>query len=354
MSEAKNIKIGISIGDINGVGMEVILKTFEDRRMLELCTPILFGSARLLNAYKKVIGLDELSFNTIHKVHEAKSRKINLINCWKEDVALNLGKNTSEGGKYAFKSLEAATKELKDGSLDALVTAPINKKNIQSDKFEFPGHTEYLEKQDQGQALMFMLSDSMKIGVVTGHIPIDKVSANISEESILKKLQSLHQSLQQDFGIRKPKIALLGLNPHAGDDGVIGQEDKNIIIPAIQSASDKNILAFGPYPADGFFGSSSMKNFDGILAMYHDQGLIPFKTLSFGKGVNFTAGLSFVRTSPDHGTAYDIAGKNLADHSSFREAIYSACDIFRKRKESLKLQESPLVIKQKKKTTGFN
>ena len=354
MSEAQNIMLGISVGDINGVGIEVILKTFQDKRMFDMCTPIIFGSGKLINTYRKTLGLDEVIFHQIDKIKEAKSKKINLLNCWKEDVQLKLGQKTSEGGKYAFKSIKSATKELKEGNIDALVTAPINKKNIQSDSFEFPGHTEFLEKQDQGKALMFMLSESMKIGVVTGHIPIEKVSANISENSILDKLKSLNHSLKQDFGIRKPKIAVLGLNPHAGDDGVIGNEDKNILLPSIAKAQEENILAFGPYPADGFFGTNAMKNFDGVLGMYHDQGLIPFKTLSFGKGVNFTAGLSFIRTSPDHGTAYDIAGKNMADPSSFREAVYTACDIFRKRKENQKLNESPLQIKEKKKTSGFN
>ena len=329
----KNLKIGISLGDINGIGLEVILKTFKDRRMLDICTPILFGNSYLINQYKKILKLENLSFVSIKEMKEVKSRKINVFESWSEKVELKIGENNKEGGKYAFLSLEKATNELVDNTIDALVTAPINKKNIQSDSFKFPGHTEYLASKKKETALMLMTSENLKVGVVTSHIPLENVAQNIDENSILQKLKLLQESLKQDFGIRKPKIAVLGLNPHAGDDGVLGKEENNIIEPTIEKAKQNNILAFGPYPADSFFGSPQMNKFDAVLAMYHDQGLIPFKTISFGKGVNYSAGLSFVRTSPDHGTAYDIAGKNIGDESSFREAIYLACDISKKRKE---------------------
>jgi 4-hydroxythreonine-4-phosphate dehydrogenase len=270
------------------------------------------------------------------------------LNCWKEEVKLNLGQNNADGGKYALTSLQSANKALKNGQIDALVTAPINKDNIQSDDFKFPGHTEFLEQEHNGKSLMLMLSDTLRIGVVTGHIPLEKVSKHISTDAILEKLNTLNQSLKQDFGIRKPKIAVLGLNPHAGDNGVIGDEEKETIIPALQKAEDEGLLVFGPYPADGFFGSNKRQAFDGVLAMYHDQGLVPFKTLSFGNGVNFTAGLDIVRTSPDHGTAFDIAGKNQAQESSFRQAVYAACDVFKKRQEWHRLNSNPLKISPKK------
>ncbi len=342
------IKLGISIGDINGIGTEVILKTFRDKRMLDFCTPVIFGDFNMMNELKKRLHFDDLYLNKIQSIEMAKGNTINVINCWKEEVKLNLGQNNSDGGKYALKSLQAANTALKNGQLDALVTAPINKDNIQSDDFKFPGHTEFLEKEHKGKSLMLMLSDNLRIGVVTGHIPLEKVSEHISTDSILDKLNTLNQSLKQDFGIRKPKIAVLGLNPHAGDNGVIGNEEKKTIIPALKKAEEQNILAFGPYPADGFFGSNKRQAFDGILAMYHDQGLVPFKTLSFGNGVNFTAGLDIVRTSPDHGTAFDIAGKNQAQESSFRQAVYTACDVSKKRKEWQELNSNPLKISAKK------
>lgn len=338
----KNLKIGISIGDINGIGLEVVLKTFKDRRMLDICTPIIFGSTKLINDYKKTLSLENVSFHSIKNIDQAKNKKINVLECWNENVSLNLGENNENGGKYAFISLKKASAELVNNTIDALVTAPINKKNIQSDSFSFPGHTEYLADKKKEDVLMLMTTDSLKVGVVTSHIPLEKVAENISEESILQKLNLFHRSLIKDFGIRKPKIAILGLNPHAGDSGILGKEEGKVIVPTIEKAKENNILAFGPYAADSFFGSSLMKKFDGVLAMYHDQGLIPFKTISFGQGVNYSAGLSFVRTSPDHGTAYDIAGKNIADESSFREAIYLACDIARKRKEFERLNANVL------------
>ena len=259
-----------------------------DKRKILLCTPVIFGSSKVASFHRKIMGVEDFSFNLIENPNKASNKKVNLINCWEEEVKITLGENTSEGGKYAFKSLEAATNALQKGEVDVLVTAPINKQNIQSDSFQFPGHTEYLAAKGKGDALMLMLSESMRIGVVTGHLPLEQVSANISQEKVLEKLRLLNNSLKQDFGIRKPKIAVLGLNPHAGDQGVLGNEEDNIINPALQKLK-KNIFSFGPYPADSFFGSDKLGAFDGILAMYHDQGLIPFKTLAFGKGVNFTS-----------------------------------------------------------------
>lgn len=348
----KNLKIGISIGDINGIGLEVILKTFKDRRMMDICTPIIFGSSKLINEYKKTLSLENIAFHSIKEVSLAKARKINVVECWESDVTLALGENNENGGKYAFLSLEKASAELVNHTIDALVTAPINKKNIQSDTFTFPGHTEYLADKKKEDVLMLMTTDLLKVGVVTSHIPLEKVAENINEKSILNKLELFQKSLTKDFGIRKPKIAVLGLNPHAGDNGILGKEEGKVIVPTIEKAKEKNILAFGPYPADSFFGSSLMTKFDGVLAMYHDQGLIPFKTISFGKGVNYSAGLSFVRTSPDHGTAYDIAGKNMADESSFREAVYLACDIAKKREEFKQLNANVLKTQNRRKSNS--
>ena len=345
---SKKVRVGVSIGDINGIGMEVIIKTFMDKRMQELCTPIIFGSSKSASFYQKAIGIEDFSFNVIENPSKANNKKVNLINCWKEEVKITLGENTAEGGMFAVKSLEAATNALQKDEVDVLVTAPINKQNIQSYSFQFPGHTEYLEAKAKGIALMLMLSESMRIGVVTGHLPLKQVSSNISQEKVLEKLRLLNKSLNQDFGIRKPKIAVLGLNPHAGDQGLLGKEEDDIIIPALQKANEEKILSFGPYPADSFFSSDKLCAFDGILAMYHDQGLIPFKTLAFGKGVNYTSGLNFIRTSPDHGTAFEIAGENKANEQSFREAVFTACDIYKKRHEFNEIHENPLPISEKK------
>ena len=344
----RKIKVGVSIGDINGIGMEVILKTFKDKRMQELCTPIIFGSSKVASFHRKALGIEDFSFNIIKSIEDINPKKANLINCWKEESKIDLGKSTTEGGKFAFKSLQAASKALLEKQIDVLVTAPINKQNIQSEEFKFPGHTEYLASQDKGEALMLMLSEKMRIGVVTGHLPLEKVSSNINQVAVVEKLRLLNASLIQDFGVRKPKIAVLGLNPHAGDKGVLGKEEDTIISPALEDVRKENILAYGPYPADSFFGSEKLSSFDGVLAMYHDQGLIPFKTLAFGKGVNFTAGLSFVRTSPDHGTAYEIAGQNIAHEQSFREAVFTACDIFKKQEEFKKITKNPLPISERK------
>jgi 4-hydroxythreonine-4-phosphate dehydrogenase len=344
-SKSKKIRLGISVGDINGIGLEVIMKAFADNRMFDFCTPIVYGSSKWVMDYQKEIGSKALSFNFIKNSTEAKSNRANLISCWDEEVTLELGKETADGGKYALKSLVAAVEALKNEEVDALLTAPINKHNIQSDEFSFPGHTEFLAQVfGDNEALMLMVSGGLRIGVLTGHIPLADVSKSITEESILKKLEMIDLSLRQDFNIRKPKIAVLGLNPHSGDKGVIGKEDEEIIRPTVQKAFDSGKLVYGPYAADSFFGSNVYNQFDAILAMYHDQGLIPFKTMSFNKGVNFTAGISIVRTSPDHGTAFDLAGKDEANESSFREAIYAACKLYSNRNEWQTLNSDALKI----------
>lgn len=330
----KKLKIGITIGDINGIGLEVILKSLSNASILQDCIAIVYGQAKIASYHKKNLKINDYQFNIINHPDQAVAGKANLINCWEEEVKIELGKTTETGGKYAVISLQKATNDLLEGKIDAIVTAPINKDNVQSESFNFPGHTEFFESKNPGKkALMFMLSEGIKIGVVTGHVPLKDVSAHITKANILQKLVLMNESLKKDFWIEKPKIAILGLNPHAGDNGLLGSEEQEIISPAIQEAFDKGIICFGPYPADGFFGNESYKQFDGVLAMYHDQGLVPFKTLSFGGGINFTAGLDFIRTSPDHGTGYGIAGKDLANPSSFIQAIYAAIHITNSRRE---------------------
>lgn len=333
------IKIGISIGDINGIGLEIIIKTLMDNRMMNHFTPIVYGSPRIASYHRKVLGINDFSFNRIRDVKEASQKRPNMQVCWNEEVIIELGKSSNVAGEYALKSLQYALDDLKTGKIQALVTAPVNKNNMQSDAFKFPGHTEYLQHEfGASNSLMFLISDNLRVGVVTGHIPLKEVASQITKENILKKLKLMNNSLKTDFGISKPRIAVLGLNPHAGDNGTLGMEEQEIIAPAIQHAKENNnILAFGPYPADGFFGSGKFSSFDAVLAMYHDQGLIPFKALEFGSGVNFTAGLPIIRTSPDHGTGYDIAGKNQADIDSFRSAIFAAIDIYKTRNENLEL-----------------
>lgn len=340
------IIVGISIGDLNGIGIEVILKTFEDKRMLDFCTPVLFGATKVISFHKKALGI-EIPVQGISSLNQVNHNKINVLNIWKEEVVIELGKATKISGEYAAKSLEFAVKSLNEKTIDVLLTAPINKETIQSDTFNFPGHTEYLEEKLDGKSLMILMTNQLRIGLITGHIPISKVAETITPQLIKEKVNTMYTSLKKDFGISKPKIAVLGLNPHCGDKGVIGKEDDEVIKPAIDTIKEKGILVFGPYAADGFFGSETYKQFDGVLATYHDQGLAPFKALSFGNGVNFTAGLSEVRTSPDHGTGFDIAGKNKANPSSFKEALFSALQIFKTRKEYSKLTENPLLTKQK-------
>tara|TARA_R110002126_G_scaffold142037_1_gene287482 strand:+ start:717 stop:1751 length:1035 start_codon:yes stop_codon:yes gene_type:complete len=344
MDKSNKIVVGISIGDLNGIGIEVILKTFEDKRMLEFCTPVLFGATKTISYHKKALGIETL-VHGISSINQINHSKINVLNLWKEDVKIELGKATKIAGEYAVKSLASAVKHLKENTIDVLVTAPIHKENIQSEEFNFPGHTEYLEANLEGKSLMILMTDELRIGLITGHIPIAKVAETITPELIKSKVETMHTSLKQDFGITKPKIAVLGLNPHCGDNGVIGKEDDDIIRPTITEIAATGKLVFGPYAADGFFGSETYKQFDGVLATYHDQGLAPFKALSFGKGVNFTAGLSHIRTSPDHGTGYDIAGKNQANSSSFTEALFTALQVFKSRSEYNELTEKPLLIK---------
>jgi 4-hydroxythreonine-4-phosphate dehydrogenase len=337
------IVVGITQGDINSISYEVIIKSLMDHRVFDTCIPIVYGSAKVAAYHRKALNIDNFSFNNIRFADEANPKRANIINCIDENTRVELGKSTAQAGEAAFIALEKATQDLADGKIDVLVTGPINKQNIQSKDFQFAGHTEYLqEKFKSDHSLMLMVNDFFRIGVVTGHIPLSKVSESIKKEKILSKLKILNQSLIVDFGIRKPRIAVLGLNPHASDEGLIGNEETEIIIPAIEEARSHNMLVFGPFPADGFFGSSAYNKFDGILAMYHDQGLIPFKSMSFENGVNYTAGLKVIRTSPAHGTAYDLAGKNEASPDSFLHAIYLACDIFNARASYAEVTSNPL------------
>lgn len=341
MEEGKKIRLGISIGDMNGIGCEVILKTFEDSRMLDFCTPVIFASNKTISFQKNELGI-EVNYNGIPDASKALDGKINVVNVWKEVPKVEFGQATEEAGKYAILSLKSAVEALKNDEIDALVTAPINKNNIQTEDFNFPGHTDFLAQELEGESLMFMVTDDLKIGLLTDHVAVKDVPAAINSILIRTKVRTIEKSLEMDFGIRRPKVALLGINPHSGDNGVIGKEDDEVLKPIIKEMSDAGHLVFGPYPADSFFGSDGYKNFDAILAAYHDQGLIPFKTLSFGRGVNFTAGLSKIRTSPDHGTAYEIAGKNQADHNSFKEAVFTAINVFRNREEFKQLTENQL------------
>ena len=346
MKKAENIIVGISIGDLNGIGSEVVLKTFEDSRMLELCTPVIFANVKIMSFVKKSFESTSM-LHGIDKLDQIVTGKINVFNLWKEGVDLNPGTNDEKIGQYAIKSFVAATNALKEGVVDVLVTAPINKYNIQSETFKFPGHTDYLNQELEGNALMLMVQDNLRVGLLTDHIPLSEVASKLTEELIIKKIETVRQSLIQDFSINKPKIAVLGLNPHCGDGGVIGKEDDLVIKPALKKLFEKGTLVFGPFAADGFFGSSQYEKYDAIIAAYHDQGLIPFKTLSFGKGVNYTAGLNKIRTSPDHGTAYDIAGKGMANYNSFKEAVYLAIDIYNSRNQYKEISENPLKTKEK-------
>ncbi|MCF6223827.1 MAG: 4-hydroxythreonine-4-phosphate dehydrogenase PdxA [Flavobacteriaceae bacterium] len=343
MKKSEKIKVGISIGDLNGIGVEIILKSFEDTRMLDFCTPIIFASNKVISYHKKALEL-HTNVHGIDTLDKIAHGKLNLMNVWREMIDIELGKATEISGKFAFESLQSATQALNNEDIDVLVTAPINKQNIQSDNFQFQGHTEYLEKNITGESLMILMTDSLKIGLITGHIPVSKVAETITTELIEKKVEIMHKTLVQDFNIAKPKIAVLGLNPHCGDHGVIGNEDDEIVSPAIQEIYKSGKLVFGPYAADSFFGTENYKKFDAVLAMYHDQGLAPFKTLSFGNGVNFTAGLDKIRTSPDHGTAYEIAGKGVANNNSFKEALFAALSIFKTRNEYKFLVKNKLKV----------
>ncbi len=347
MKKTENIIVGISIGDLNGIGGEIILKTFEDARILEFCTPVVFASIKTMSFFKKHFD-SSIKFNSVNNINQIAIGKFNVFNCWNENVTINFGSEDVKIGAYAIKSLQSATKALKNGHVDVLVTAPINKHNIQSETFNFPGHTNYLAQELEGESLMFMITDTLRVGLLTDHVPVKEVSEHISTDLILKKINTVYTSLQKDFKIVRPKIAVLGINPHTGDNGVIGNEDDTVMRPTLKKIKEGGKLVYGPYAADSFFGSDNYKNFDAIIASYHDQGLIPFKTLSFGQGVNFTAGLNRVRTSPDHGTAYEIAGKGLADENSFKEAVFKAIQIFKNRFDYEQLTANPLKKAAKK------
>ncbi len=341
MTQEEKIKVGISIGDLNGIGTEIILKTFEDNRILDFCTPIIFASTKLMTFCTQHFN-SELNFQSIKNLKQISNNKVNVFNVWNNDVPINFGNDDKQAGEYAIKSLKSAVNALKNNSIDVLLTAPINKNNIQSDEFKFPGHTDYLAQELEGDCMMLMVSGELRVGLLTDHVPVKDVPITITSKLITTKIQTIHKTLKQDFRISKPKIAVLGINPHTGDNGVIGSEDDTVLRPTLKQIKDRGMLVYGPYAADSFFGSDNYKSFDAIIASYHDQGLIPFKTLSFGNGVNFTAGLNKIRTSPDHGTAYEIAGKGKADASSFKEALFTAIKIYKNREEYLKLTENPL------------
>ncbi len=346
--QSQKPKIGITIGDINGIGIEVIIKTLMDERMLDVCTPIIYGSSKAISYHRRALDLEDFSFKIIRGLDSIGNKAVNVFNCWEDEVPITIGKPSEAAGECAYKALEFAAEDLYNDKIDGMVTAPINKKAMQGNNFNFPGHTEYLMEKFSGtDCLMFFVSENLKVGVVTGHIALKEVASTITKEVVLSKLEVMYYSLRKDFGISKPKIAVLGLNPHLGEEGMFGAEEEEALIPAIEFAKGEDILVFNPFSADTFFGSGNYENFDGILAMYHDQGIIPFKTLCFGNGVNFTAGLKVVRTSPDHGTGYGIAGKNKANESSFREAIFSAIDIIRNRNGFLEMtNNNPAVIEQ--------
>ncbi len=334
--------IGITCGDINGIGTELIIKTFSDHRILEHCTPVIFSSNKLVNFYKKSIPDAHFNYQSIKDFTRINPKQINIYQCWEDEIPVNPGQLTDAGGQYAVISLVAAAEALKSGHIHGLVTAPIHKKNVQSASFQYTGHTPYLRNVAQAKdVLMLLYADNIRVALVTEHLPVSGVAQNVTKAAILSKLNLLHASLRRDFGIDKPRIAVLGLNPHAGDEGLIGNEEEQIIKPAIKEAKN-NMLVFGPYSADAFFAKRSYLQFDAVLAMYHDQGLIPFKTIAFGEGVNYTAGLPFVRTSPDHGTAFDIAGKNLADPTSFTTAVFECVDIINRRNEFDERNKNPL------------
>ncbi len=343
MSVKKGPVIGISVGDLNGIGIELIIKTFADSRITEFCTPIVFGSNKVINFYRKSMPELNINYNNIKEINKANPKQLNIFSAWEEEVEITPGLASETGGKYGVLSLQAAVKALKAIEIDALVTAPLNKHTMQSGEFNFTGHTPYLKDAFKADdVVMLMVAENMKVALLTEHVAIGDVAKNISKEQIIKKINLLKNSLKKDFGIDKPKIAVLGLNPHAGDEGLVGKEEKEIIRPAVLEAKKNDCIVLGPYSADAFFARGSHEKFDAVLAMYHDQGLIPFKSLALGEGTNFTAGLSVIRTSPDHGTAFDIAGKNQADEASFRQAIYTAIDIYETRMGYAERTRNPL------------
>lgn len=341
MKKEEKVIVGISVGDLNGIGPEIIIKAYEDNRSLELSTPVIFASGRTMQFFKNHFD-SKINFFNIDSPEKVVHGKVNVVNVWKESVKIEFGKEDKKIGEYAIKSLEAATNALKNGSIDVLVTAPINKHNIQSEKFNFPGHTDYLAKALNGKSLMFMVADDLRVGLLTDHVPLKDAVNHINEDLIREKIATVSKSLKQDFGISKPRIAVLAINPHAGDNGVIGKEDDIVLRPTLEKIREEGTLVYGPYSADSFFGSNNYKSFDAVIASYHDQGLIPFKTIAFGGGVNYTAGLNKIRTSPDHGTAYEIAGKGKADENSFVQAIHTAIKIFKNREEFNYYSKNPL------------
>ena len=341
-NELQKPVIGFTCGDLNGIGIELIIKTLSDHRLLDVCTPVVFASNKSLNFYLKGLPDHNFKYANTRELNRLNPKQVNVVNCWEEEVAITPGQLTEVGGKYALISLQQATQALKDGHIHGLVTAPIHKKNIQSAEFNYSGHTPYFKAFfNVPDVVMFMVAENMRIGLVTEHVPVAEVATHITRDAILSKLKIMHSSLQKDFGIDKPKIAVLGLNPHAGDEGLIGNEEETIIKPTIKEAKH-GMMVFGPYSADGFFAHGQFERFDAVLAMYHDQGLIPFKSLAVGEGTNFTAGLPVVRTSPDHGTAFDIAGKDKADHSSFVGAVFECIEIIRKRYGYAEIRQNPL------------
>lgn len=346
MNEQK-IRVGISIGDLNGIGGEVVLKTLSDNRILDFCTPVIFASIKTMSFLANHFKV-KMEFHATNNPKQLTHGKVNVVNVWKESPKIEFGKEDKSIGTYAIRSLESSTQALKNKDIDILVTAPINKANIQSETFNFPGHTDYLAQELEGKSLMFMVTNSLRVGLITDHVPVKDIADHITPELVTEKVTAMYRSLVEDFGISKPKIAILGINPHTGDNGVIGEEDDTVLRPTINTIKESGKLVFGPYAADSFFGSDNYRNFDAILATYHDQGLIPFKTLSFGKGVNYTAGLNRVRTSPDHGTAFEIAGKGTADESSFKEAMFTGIKIFKNRRLYQQLTENPLKFSPRK------
>lgn len=351
MNKEYKVRVGISIGDLNGIGAEVVLKTFAQSMMMDFCTPIIFASAKTLSQVKKHLGI-EIEFYGVDTLEKVVDGKVNVYNLWKEPIDLKWGEATEESGKYAIKSFTRAVAALKSKEIDVLVTAPLNKSNIQQGEFSFPGHTDYLAKELEGNAMMLMITDTLKVGLLTDHVAVKEVASTITPDLINKKVDTLLHSLKQDFGISTPKIAVLGINPHVGDQGVIGDDDDKVLIPTLEKMRERGIIVYGPYAADSFFGSGNYKNFDAILAAYHDQGLIPFKTLSFGNGVNYTAGLNRIRTSPDHGTAFEIAGKSQANEGSFRESVFNAVTIFKNREQYEGLTQNVLKVSPRKPRRG--
>lgn len=338
-----SIKIGISIGDLNGIGVEIILKSFSDKRMFKQCTPIVYGASEVVEAHAKALNIEGVKLKSISKAEDAEVGILNVLECWTDKVNISLGKEDKSLGKYAFKALEAVANDAIAKKIDAIVTAPVSKELISTAEQKFVGQTEFFtQKTSASESLMLMASETLKVGLVTNHLPVSDIAKSISINGIIRKLLTLNKGLKKDYGLEKPKIAVLALNPHAGDGGVIGNEENDILIPAIKEAKNEKVMAVGPFPADAFFGTGNYKNYDAVLAMFHDQGLIPFKAISFGSGTNVTLGLPIIRTSPDHGPAFDIAGKGKADESSFRTAVYIAMDIANNRKTYTEIHANPL------------